>query len=119
MGERDRATGPSENDSRQPRPAAGIAAESRPSGLEATLRERLGLEALDYPIPPAANQLRYMLGGLTFVGLVVLIITGFLLDQFYNPSPLAAHDSVLYIMTRVRLGNWYGRFTTERELYSW
>ena len=113
MSERDRATSSSGTDSHQPGPVGGIAADNRPSGLKATLRERLGLEALDYPIPPSANQLRYMLGGLTFVGLVVLIITGFLLDQFYNPSPLAAHDSVLYIMTRVRLGNWV------RSLHYW
>jgi quinol-cytochrome oxidoreductase complex cytochrome b subunit len=113
MSERDRATGPSGTDSHQPWPAAGIVAETRPSGLKATLRERLGLEALDYPIPPSANQLRYMLGELTFVGIIVLLITGFLLDQFYNPSPLAAHDSVLYIMTRVRLGNWV------RSLHYW
>ena len=54
-----------------------------------------------------------MLGGLTFVGLVVLILTGLFLDQFYNPAPLAAHDSVVYIMTRVRLGNWI------RALHYW
>ncbi len=113
MPERDRATSPSENDSHQPATAGGTAVENAPSGLKATLRERLALHALDYPIPPSANQLRYMLGGLTFVGIVVLIVTGFLLDQFYNPSPLAAHDSVLYIMTRVRLGNWV------RSLHYW
>lgn len=83
------------------------------SGVRQRLRERLGLNALDYPIPPSANRLRYMLGGLTFVGIIVLILTGLLLDQFYNPSPLAAHDSVLYIMTRVRLGNWI------RALHYW
>ena len=93
--------------------ANGTAVNKTASGLKAALRERLGLDALDYPIPPSANQLRYMLGGLSFVGIVVLIVTGFLLDQFYNPSPLAAHDSVLYIMTRVRLGNWI------RSLHYW
>jgi len=84
-----------------------------PPGRWSGLRERLGWHALDYPIPPSANRLRYMLGGLTFVGLVVLILTGLFLDQFYNPAPLAAHDSVLYIMTRVRLGNWI------RALHYW
>lgn len=83
------------------------------SRLKQKLRERLALDALDYPIPPSANRLRYMLGGLTFVGIIVLIVTGLILDQFYNPSPLAAHDSVLYIMTRVRLGNWV------RALHYW
>ena len=70
------------------------------------LGDRLGLDALDYPIPPTANRLPYMLGGLTFVGIVVLIVTGILLDQFYNPSPVGAHDSMVYIMTRVPLGGW-------------
>lgn len=84
---------------------------SAPSGLRrrdrwSALRERLALDDLDYPIAPTANRFPYMLGGLTFVGLIILIITGIFLDQFFNPSPLAAHDSVLYIMTRVRLGNW-------------
>jgi ubiquinol-cytochrome c reductase cytochrome b subunit len=83
------------------------------SGPPAGIRERLGLAALDYAIPPSANQLRYMLGGLTFIGILVLIVTGLILDQFYNPSPVSAHDSVLYIMTRVRLGNWI------RALHYW
>ena len=68
--------------------------------------ERLGLEGLDYPIAPEANQFAYMLGGLTFSGILLLIGTGILLDQYYNPSPLAAHDSVVYIMTKVPLGYW-------------
>jgi ubiquinol-cytochrome c reductase cytochrome b subunit len=77
------------------------------------LRARLGLDALDYAIPPSANRLMYMLGGLTFVSLLVLIGTGLILDQFFNPSPLAAHDSILYIMTRVWLGSWI------RALHYW
>ena len=113
MDERERAIVPSETNYNQPARAGGAAVETTSSGLKATIRERLALHALDYPIPPSANQLRYMLGGLTFVGIIVLIITGLLLDQFYNPSPLAAHDSVLYIMTRVRLGNWV------RSLHYW
>ncbi len=100
-----------------PHPPASVPIEAAPhvpiAGTRFTLGDRLGLSSLDYPIPPAANKLRYMLGGLTFVGIVVLIATGLFLDQFYNPSPLAAHDSVLYIMTRVRLGNWV------RALHYW
>ena len=76
-----------------------------PRGVGA-VQERLALGDLDYPIAPSANRLPYMLGGLTFVGILVLIITGVLLDQFYNPSPTAAHDSIVYIITRVPLGNW-------------
>jgi ubiquinol-cytochrome c reductase cytochrome b subunit len=70
------------------------------------LRERLALGDLEYPIPPEANRLPYMLGGLTFFGILVLMVTGVVLDQYYNPTPVGAHDSVVYIMTRVWLGDW-------------
>ncbi len=83
-----------------PRPAP---APARPGGA---LRERLAWDALEYRIAPVANRLPYMLGGLTFFGILILIVSGVLLDQFYNPSPVAAHDSIVYIMTRVPLGNW-------------
>ena len=77
-----------------------------PASPGSVVRERLAVEALEYPIAPIANRLPYMMGGLSFVSLVALITTGLLLDQFYNSDPTAAHDSVLYIMTRVPLGNW-------------
>ena len=79
----------------------------------ALLRERLGWDALEYRIPPVANRLPYMLGGLTFFGIIILILSGVLLDQFYNPSPAGAHDSIVSIMTRVPLGNWL------RALHYW
>lgn len=75
-------------------------------GIGAAIKERIGWHALSYKIPPVATRLPYMLGGLTFIGIMILIGTGILLDQFYNPSPIGAHDSIVYIMTRVRLGNW-------------
>lgn len=68
-------------------------------------RERLGGSALDYSIPPIANRPPYWLGGLTLVSFIVLAVTGLLLAQFYQPSPLGAHDSVVYIITRVPLGD--------------
>ena len=71
-----------------------------------TVAERLGLRGLDYEIPEAANRWTYMLGGLTAFFLVVLIATGVYLAQFYNPNPLGAHDSVLYIIARAPLGDW-------------
>lgn len=70
------------------------------------MKDRLALNELNYTIPPIANRLPYMLGGLTFVGILALIVTGVLLDQYYNPSPVGAHDSIVYIMTRVPLGSW-------------
>jgi ubiquinol-cytochrome c reductase cytochrome b subunit len=69
--------------------------------------------ALEYCIAPVANRLPYMLGGLTFFGIVLLVVTGILMDQYYNPTPVGAHDSILYLMTRVPLGNWL------RALHYW
>lgn len=77
-----------------------------PNGRLGAIRERLGWSSLEHRIPPVANRLPYMLGGLTLFGITVLIATGMLLDQFYSPTPLAAHDSVVFIMSRVTLGNW-------------
>jgi quinol-cytochrome oxidoreductase complex cytochrome b subunit len=86
----------------------------RPVGrLFGNVRQRFAWDALRYPIPPTANRLAYMLGGLTFVGLVLLIGTGLVMDQFYDPTPLGAHDSVIYIMTQLPLGGWI------RALHYW
>lgn len=75
--------------------------------------DRMGLSGLDYEIPKAANRLPYMLGGLTAFFIVVLIVTGIYLAQFYDPDPLGAHDSVLYLITRAPLGDWV------RSLHYW
>ncbi len=77
-----------------------------PEHRDVGIKERLALDALDYHIAPVANRLPYMLGGLTFVGIITLIFTGVLMDQFYNPTPVGAHDSIVYIMSRVPMGNW-------------
>lgn len=82
--------------------AAPATAASRRGGLA----ERLAWGALRYPIARRANRLPYMLGGLTFVGIVVLVLSGVVLDQLYDPTPIGAHDSLVYIMTRVPFGNW-------------
>src|SRR5262249_2374299 len=58
--------------------------------------EHLGLSALRYPVPRHANTFWYTLGGMTFIGLIVLVITGIWLAQFYNPDPAAARNSVAY-----------------------
>ncbi len=74
---------------------------------------RLALDALDYAIPRTANRWTYMLGGLTAFFIVILIVTGLYLAQFYNPNPLGAYDSVLYIITRAPFGDWI------RSLHYW
>lgn len=67
------------------------------------LRSRLALDALEYPIPARANRLDFMLGALTLTALTVLALSGIVLTQFYNPSPLDAHESVRAIITTMPL----------------
>lgn len=67
--------------------------------------ERLGLSTLSYPVPRHANTLAWSLGGLTLAALLILIVTGILLAQFYTPTPEAARQSVLGIETTVPLGS--------------
>jgi len=84
-------------------------AHQNPSGrwakLTRALDERLGLSALRYPVPRHANSLAWTLGGLTLAALVILIVTGILLAQFYTPTPEAARESVLHIETQLQLGS--------------
>lgn len=75
--------------------------------------ERLGLDALRYPVPEHANNLVWSLGGLTAVSLAVLAGTGIVLAQFYAPTPEVANASVRTIVEDVPLG----QFT--RSLHFW
>ena len=80
-------------------------APARPwAGFWRWLDERLGLDALSYPVPAHANSLAYTLGGITAFGMLVLVVTGVYLAQFYHPHPADARDSVIYIVDRARLG---------------
>jgi len=56
-------------------------------------------------VPKHANTLSYLLGGITLFGFIILVVTGVLLAQFYNPSPSSAHDSVIYIITQAPFGD--------------
>lgn len=75
--------------------------------------ERLGIKALEYPVPEHANKLAWSLGGVTAAALAILVVTGIVLVQFYNPVPEAANDSVRYLVTQV----WGGRFV--RGVHFW
>ena len=86
---------------------------SRRARAADVLDERLGLKALQYPVPEHANNLAWSLGGLTAAALFILIATGIFLAQFYNPSPEAANASVREIVT----GVWAGRFI--RGVHYW
>lgn len=59
------------------------------------LDERLGISAFSYPVPRHANTLAYTLGGITMGSFLLLVATGVYLSQFYEPTPAAAHRSVV------------------------
>lgn len=77
----------------------------RPGKIGQWLYERLGLQGIAYSVPKHANSLPYILGGITLTGFIILIVTGIYLAQFYHPHPSEAHDSVVYIVTGVFLGD--------------
>jgi ubiquinol-cytochrome c reductase cytochrome b subunit len=83
------------------------------------LDSRLGLDALRYPVPEHANNLAWSLGGLTACALVVLIITGLILTQYYEPTPEVANQSVRYIVQSVVLGRFMRgvHFWTAQAMY--
>jgi quinol-cytochrome oxidoreductase complex cytochrome b subunit len=78
---------------------------SRSRRLWGWLDDRLGLSALRYRVPEHANTFWYTLGGITFVGIIVLTITGIWLARYYNPDPSAARESVLFIQNEAPLGD--------------
>jgi ubiquinol-cytochrome c reductase cytochrome b subunit len=89
------------------------AAVAWPRRLVRAVDERLGIDALRYPVPEHANSLGWSLGGLTAVSFVVLLVTGVYLAQFYNPVPEAANQSIRATMT----GIWLGSFA--RAVHYW
>lgn len=75
--------------------------------------DRLGISALEYPVPEHANNLAWSLGGVTAAAFAILIATGIILVQFYSPVPETANESVRNIVTEV--GG--GRFV--RAMHFW
>ena len=75
--------------------------------------DRLGIRALEYPVPEHANNLAWSLGGVTAFAFVLLIVTGVLLVQFYAPTPESANGSVRDMVTSV----WGMRFV--RGVHFW
>ena len=75
--------------------------------------DRLGIKALEYPVPEHANNLAWSLGGVTAFAFGLLVVTGVLLVQFYAPVPEAANQSVRDMVTQV----WGMRFV--RALHFW
>ena len=96
-------------------PAAPVAEQRRSRTRRAVdvLDDRLGITALEYPVPEHANNLAWSLGGITAASLGLLIVTGVVLVQFYSPVPESANESVRHIVT----GVWGGSFI--RALHFW
>ena len=78
------------------------------SELKKFLDDRLGLHLLDYEIPEHSNSIKYSLGGMTMTSFGVLIVSGILLAQFYNPTPEKANSSMHFLVDQVYLG-WFLR----------
>lgn len=75
--------------------------------------ERMGIRALEYPVPEHANNLAWSLGGVTAFAFVTLVVTGVLMVQFYSPQPETANQSVRDMITEV----WGMRFV--RGVHFW
>jgi len=75
--------------------------------------ERLGIKALEYPVPEHANNLAWSLGGITASAFGILVVTGVLLVQFYSPVPESANQSVREMTNDI----WGMRFV--RALHFW
>jgi quinol-cytochrome oxidoreductase complex cytochrome b subunit len=69
------------------------------------LVERTGWKGLTYPVPTHANKIWYLLGGISFVGFLILFATGIYMAQFYNAQPSDAHQSAVFLITGVPLGD--------------
>lgn len=77
------------------------------SQIAAWLDDRLAIGVavrwfLSVAIPRGAHT--YYLGGTAMFLFIVQALTGTLLSLYYRPSPEAAYDSILYIMTEVNFG---------------
>ncbi len=86
---------------------------SRGKQLAEAIDARLVLHNFLYEVPAYANMLPYLLGAITLAGLVILIVTGILLGQYYAPDPGAANASVRAIMAQVPGGE------VLRGIHSW
>jgi ubiquinol-cytochrome c reductase cytochrome b subunit len=73
----------------------------------------LKISRLAYPVPAHGKTLAYTLGGIVFLGFLLLFATGFFLAQFVDPSPERAYQSVKALGERVPGGSWV------RALHYW
>lgn len=86
---------------------------SRTRRIVDVVDDRLGIKALEYPVPEHANNLAWSLGGVTASAFGILIGTGILLVQFYDPMPESANQSLRDMVTDI----WGMEFV--RALHFW
>jgi ubiquinol-cytochrome c reductase cytochrome b subunit len=77
------------------------------------IEQRLRLSGLNFPVPAHSTHLFYALGGIAFLGFLILIGTGALMLPFFDPHPDQAHRAVQALMSEIP----GGRFI--RSLHYW
>jgi ubiquinol-cytochrome c reductase cytochrome b subunit len=82
----------------------------RSAAPEGVLQRYAKISSLDYPVPAHGRTLGYTLGGITFVGFMLLFATGVLLQQFFDPAPERAYASVEHLGKTVPGGAWLRAF---------
>src|SRR6266545_2635318 len=96
-------------DPQPPVPAIALAPELAPSPekgwarrAQAAIDERLGIDALRYPVPAHANKVGYSLGGLTAFSLLILIVTSVYLGRFVRGVHYWAAEA-MYVLAILHL----------------
>src|SRR3990172_5755472 len=82
----------------------------KPAAPEGVLERYAKISSLAYPVPAHGRTLGYTLGGISFVGFVLLFATGVLLQQFFDPAPERAYASVEHLGKTVPGGAWLRAF---------
>lgn len=68
-------------------------------------KERMGWSILlKHKVPKHSNDFGYCLGGITLSAIVVLAVTGVMLEQFYHPAPNEAYATLNFIIVQVPAG---------------
>jgi quinol-cytochrome oxidoreductase complex cytochrome b subunit len=62
---------------------------------EVSTEKKWSMKDFNYLVPEHAKQFGYAVGGVTFVGFILLIITGIVMTFFFTATVDKAHDSVL------------------------
>jgi quinol-cytochrome oxidoreductase complex cytochrome b subunit len=79
---------------------------------EVATEKKWSVKDFNYPVPEHAKQFGYAVGGVTFVGFILLIITGVIMTFFVTPSVDKMHDSILQLSSS-SWGLWL------RSFHSW